>query len=389
MAQQESYRDESDRHSSGPRISRRTFIGKSGATVLAVGGAGSFLAACGGSGSKDVVVLTWGNPQTSDQLATGFKRATGLNLVAVPGANDADFYNKVVAGGSSEYDIVITNIGYVQKYVQKGLIERLDLSQFPNTSQLYPQFLTGESWKSYYLIQSPNLMWAVPHQWGSYGMTYLTSAYPSPPTSWHDLWKAPKGKVQMVNDPVAVPALALRLTGIPWDQVFSATPAQLDAAVALLRQLKPFQLPASNALTIDEFRTGETVIGLNFSIGFYYTINQAVHKNITGSTVPKEGIFGATDGQMLLKAAPHRANALKYINYNMGKEAQIIYWLTGNDGGTSNRLATEAILAMGGANRAGLLAVQGANPDLAATMVELAEPDSPAAWTNAWNQVIA
>jgi hypothetical protein len=87
-------------------LTRRRFIGLSGAAALSIGGIGNLLAAgCGGSSSEEVedkgkvVVLSWGDPQLASLIGKAFKKETRIELVMVPGANDNDFYNKVSLGG--------------------------------------------------------------------------------------------------------------------------------------------------------------------------------------------------------------------------------------------------------------------------------------------------
>jgi spermidine/putrescine transport system substrate-binding protein len=376
-------------------LTRRRFIGLSGSVALSIGGIGSFLAAGCGDGSSSeaeskgkVVVLSWGDPQLASLLGEAFKKETGIDLVMVPGEGDNDFYNKISLGGPGTYDCVHTNVGFVQKYVKSGLIEQLDVRNFPNSAQLYPQFLTDPRWKPYYLIDAPNKVWCMPHQWGSYGMTYLTNLNLTNPISWEEMWQVPKGKVLLQNDPIAGIGMTARLVGVPWKEVWSTTGPDLDKAVEKLKALKPFQLGSSNEQQINAYRTGNAVIGVTYSLGFAHLVNNAVGKTIAASIVPAEGMFGALDGVLLLKGAKNRANALKYINFQAGAVSQKIYW-DRYQGPTANRVATAEILHRGGDEEKLLLALRGNDPEFAASMVQLQDPENPKTWTDAWNQVIA
>jgi spermidine/putrescine transport system substrate-binding protein len=162
----------------------------------------------------------------------------------------------------------------------------------------------------------------------------------------------------------------------------------LDKAVEKLKALKPFQVPTSDQQRINAYRTGDGVIGLNYSLGFAQRVNEAAGKAIAASTVPVEGVFGALDGVLLLKGAKNRENALKYINFAASAVSQKIYWNL-YQGPTANRVATEEILHRGGDEEKLLLASRGNDPEFAASMIQLQNPKNPKAWTDAWNRVIA
>lgn len=376
------------------RLTRRTFIGRSGGVVLAIGGIGGFASAAraGVASSQresgEVVVLTWGDPNAARLRAEAFKEETGIALKMVPGTGDADFFNKIRAGGLGTYDVVISNVGFVPLYAKAGLIESLDLRQFPAAKELYPQFRTDLRFPN---LKAPNVAWAFPRQWGAYSMTYsLIDKYrpTTRPISWQELWKAPQGKVMLDGFYVTNLALAGRMLGIPWKDVFSIRGATLERAVDRLRELKPFLEATAQQSAIDAFRTKRTDVGMIFGLGFASTVNRKVGKTIARSVIPKEGVLGALDGIMLLKRAPNRRNALKFINFEGGKRVQLLMWDLYR-GPTANRAATEAIIGRGGLQRKLLLAQQGDQPDIAAAMIQLRNPDYPDAWNRAWDHVLA
>lgn len=379
-------------------LTRRQFIKTSGTAALAAGGGlmgGGALAGCSSgtkgtkptSGKGVVNVLTWGDPQKAKLLGAAFKEETGITLNMIPGQNDADFWNKIRYSGPGVYDTVVTNVGYVPLYEQAGLIEMLDLDSFPAADELYPEFRTD---MRFTYLKAANRSLVFPDQWGLYGMTYSTisSFKVTKPYSWEELWKAPKGAVMLDGSPVVDMAVTARMTGVPWDRVFSIKGRELDLVTQRLIDLKPFQVPASTDAQINDFRTKETVIGLVYSLGFANNIQTQVGKNIAQSVVPEEGAIGALDGQILLKGARNRGNALKFINFLGGKRAQTIFWDL-YKGPTVNKAATEAIIARGGIDGALIKAQGGDNPQIAAAMTEVRQPDDPSAWNLAWDRILA
>jgi spermidine/putrescine transport system substrate-binding protein len=378
---------------SGPLVTRRQFLGRSGAVALALGGG---LAGCsrrggrqGSGGQRDkgeVVVITWGGAEKA-RLADAFKEETGIRMRLVPGSDDADFYNKVKVGSGEQYDVVISNVGFVPLYERAGLIEVLDLKQFPAAHELYPEFRTDTRFE---YLKGPDRSLVFPNQWGAYSLTYSTivPSRPAEPVSWEELWRAPKGKVMLDGFYVTNIALAGRMSGVPWDGVFAMDGPALDEATQRLIDLKPFQLATAETVMVSAFRTRKATIGMLFSLGAATTINRKAGRDIARSVVPTEGVVGALDGQMLIKGARNRDNALEFINFLGGKRAQTIFWELYH-GPTANRAATEAIIARGGPDGELMKAQRGDEPKIAAALVQLRQPDHPEAWNQAWDRVLA
>lgn len=365
----------------GTGMRRRSFLAGAGAV------AATALAGCAStdSGAGEVVVVTWGDPEKSRRLGEAFKQETGITLRLVPGNDDADFFNKVRTGGQGQYDVVISNVGFAPIYEQAGLIETLNLKDFRSADQLYPQFRTD---RRFSYLKGPDRSLVFPNQWGVYGMTYATASPPGEPLSWQDLWRAPRGSVMLDGFYVTNIALAGRMVGKPWDRVFSLSGSDLDAAVRRLRQLKPFQLANAEDVAINSFLTKQTSIGMVNSLGFATMINRKAGKDVAVSAIPDEGVIGALDGQMLLRGARNRANALKFIDFCGSARAQEIFWDLYR-GPTANRVATEAVIAKGGPDAALMKQQQGDQPEIAAAMTQLRQPAHPSDWNDAWDQVLA
>lgn len=362
--------------------SRREFIAKAATITFAI-------AACGTPSSKkggEVVLITWADPQKAKRLGDAFKAKTGITMKMVPGDGDVDFFNKIKSGGGDQYDVVISNVGYAQTYEKNGMIETLDLGHFPSTKELYPAFRNDMRF-SY--LKGPDKSLVFPNEWGVYAMTYSKAAYKSAaPTSWDALWKAPHGKVVLDGSLVVNLGMTLRAMGMPWDQVLAAQGADLDKAVDRLRQLKPFLTSGSGQASIDAFRTEAAVIGQIFGLGFYKTVNDKIGQEVTGSVVPSEGAIGALDGQMLIKGARNRDNALELIDFIGGQKGQEILWDLYLQP-CANKAATEAIIGRGGSDATVMKVQEGDDPVVCAGLLQVRQPDHPEAWNQAWDRVLA
>jgi spermidine/putrescine-binding protein len=349
---------------------------------------GSIVGGCGGNRSKgEVVVITWAGADKAKLLGAAFEKKTGIKLRLIPGEGDADFYNKIKAGGGDQYDVVISNVGFTPLYRRAGLIELLDLNDFSAADELYPEFRTDMRFD---YLEAPNRAWAFPHQWGSYAMTYNTQVpfQPRKPISWEELWRAPRGRVMLDGFNVTNIALAGRMTGATWDEAFSLSGSALDEATQRLIDLKPFRLATAETTAINDFRSKRVVIGMIFSLGFGSTVNRKVGSEVARSVIPTEGVLGALDGVMLVKDARNRDNALEFIDFEGGRAAQTIFWDLYR-GPTANRVATEAIIDRGGLDAELMRAQHGDKPEIATQLVQLRQPDDAAAWDDAWDRVLA
>ena len=374
-----------------PRVNRRQFIGRSAGTALAVGGVGSLIAACGGgSGNGDggeVVVLTWGGAYIGPEVARGLKEKTGITLRPVAGESDSDFFTKVKAGGGSQYDVVIANVGFAKAYEQAGLIEPLAVADFTSTKDLYPQFTEDTRFPN---VLGNGKVLSFPNLWGSYAMCWNTEVdyQPSEPYSWKALWEAPRGRVQFHGNTSEVIVYAALAYGIPADRVFSLTGSELEQVEEYLIELKPFFLSASDETSQNGFRTQKAWIGSIFGLASDLLINERAGKRVTAAAIPEEGTFGALDGLQLVKGAKNRENALEFIDFFASHENQLEQWAL-NKYAPSNRRTVEAILRKGGEDATLIEALRADKPDIAASMIEIREPDDSAAWDAAWDRIRA
>jgi spermidine/putrescine transport system substrate-binding protein len=373
-------------------VTRRTFIGRSAGTALAVGGIGSFLSACGaGGGSSDeVVVMAWSVYLTAD-IQKAFHEATGLTLKAIPADDDQSMFTKLKAGGGSQYDIVFANCGWAPIYHKNGLTEVLDLSAIAASKELSPVFKEDTSFP--YIVE-PNKVLLYPNMWGAAAMIWNTteSWQPAQPYSWNDLWDAPKGKVILhgaAQDFLAMAGLAL---GVPREKIYSMNGATLERAAKHLADLKPFQIsPNSDAVTAGAIASGKAYAGFASSLGIGYKANkQFAHgKQVARTVIPKEGTLGWVDGPQLVKSAKNRKNALKFLEFWGGNEKNQSYLWDQYFFPQCNQKSTDRVVN-GGGEGARLARSLGADkPDIAQKLTFLAPPDDAEAWTRAYDGVVS
>jgi len=95
------------------------------------------------SAEGELQLFNWGD-YTSPELLEKFQAETGIKVTVTDYDSNDTALAKVEAGGGG-YDLVVPSANYVQIYVEKGLIQELDLSKLPNHANIAPEWL-DEKW---------------------------------------------------------------------------------------------------------------------------------------------------------------------------------------------------------------------------------------------------
>jgi len=376
-----------------PGFSRRTFIGRSAGLALSVGGLSSaFLAACGSSSSGgEVNVLSWISYVDPTIHKLWKQSHPDITFNGVAAASDQDMFTKIKAGGGGQYDIVFCNCGWAPTYHANKLTDAIDLTQFSNYKALYPEF--REDTKLPYVV-SPDKTLLYPNMWASLSMTWNTTVpyQPQQPYSWNDMWdkSIPADHVQLMGAGEDFLAMAGLSNGIPKEQVYAMKGAELNAAVAKLRKLKPYQInPNVNAQFRSAITSKKAWIGFTSDLSAGPLINTEAGKSIAKSVVPKEGTLGWVDGPQLVAGAKNKDNAHKFLDWWGANQPLLDYLWKAYRFAQTNQKQVEKIIAGGGSDAAFLLGIQGNKPQLATQIEFQRPPDNPQLWAAAYDQVSA
>lgn len=115
----------------------------------------------------ELQLFNWGD-YTNPELLKKFEAETGIKVTVTDyDANDTALA-KIEAGGGG-YDLVVPSANYIPIYVEKGLIQKLDLSRLSNHGNIAPEWM-DVAWDK-------GRNYSVPWQWGSTGMAVNTDAY--------------------------------------------------------------------------------------------------------------------------------------------------------------------------------------------------------------------
>ncbi len=230
------------------KLSRRAFL--KGGTAAA--GFAIVLAACGGSddavtvdttggdmaddgysrvintASGTLAMYTWGDYNDPDLVGALADSTLGVTMKVDYYASNEDLITKLAASnGNSGFDIVVPTGPYVPQMIEKGLIQKLDMSLIPNFSNLDPAY-TSQAW-------DPNNEYSVCKNWGSTGFFYDKTKITRKMETWQDFIDAcmneGSGNCAMIDTAPNFCGMWFWANGINWN---TQDAAQIDACEKFL-----------------------------------------------------------------------------------------------------------------------------------------------------------
>lgn len=230
-----------------------------------------------------------------------FTRRTGIHVNYDTYSSNEEMLAKLQAGASG-YDLIVASDYYVQILVKRQLIQEIDKRSLKNFSHLESEFTN--------LPFDPENKYSVPYLWGSGGIAYNRDRVNPPPRSFDDLLDERfRNRLVVVNDVRAVIGAALRSLGYSMNETDPERIAKAGEKVKRLAQLvKTFDSDSQKTLLLN----GEADAGIVW--GAEATLAARENPAIT-YVVPAEGCELYLDNMAIPRDAPHKTNALRFIDY--------------------------------------------------------------------------
>ena len=287
-------------------VTRRHFLAMTGlgaATALLAGSPRPLAAAEATGLGKKVTLATWPNyhdPQTFED----FTNIYGIEVhVSIIGSNEGTMRALEVGPG---WDIIVPTQYAIAPYVERGMLQKLDLSLIPNFDRaahlerhVAPAVIDG----AYY---------ALPKNAGTTGIAYNTSRL-SPVTNWRAFFDTAMTKASgrtIAHDyQLTTIGSALAALGHSFN---SCDAAELQAAETLLMQLKP-HLHSIDSDYQPAMRAGEAWLTMCWSNDAY----QLTQEGDIGFSLGSDGGEIWTDFFAIPTKAQNRRGAHALINHLM------------------------------------------------------------------------
>ena len=273
-----------------------------------------FLGSARGADDKELVVMTWGGqPYEAQKRAflDPFTEETGIKTIPVTVAGD--MYGRVAAqirANNVEWDIVWPDRDLMESAAQKGFVEPVDYSIVTDTDGMIPDSLNK---------------WGVGFEIVTFMVTYNTKTFPGDnhPKSWADFYDPEKFPGPRAVHNWGTPGWnfisALLADGVPLEDL---TPIDFDRAFKMLDKIKPHVrvwYPSGDkcvqAITEEEVVMAHTT--------------GARSRMARDMGAPTELLWNGAIYYLnfwsVVKGAPHREAAMRFLNFVCRPEQQAIY----------------------------------------------------------------
>lgn len=280
----------------------KKFIALAAAFIITAGALTGCNAASGGGENGQVIVYNWGE-YIDPEVIELFEEETGIEVVYDEYETNEIMYPKVEAG-AAEYDVVCPSDYMIQKMIDNDLLAELNFDNIPNSKNIDKEYF--EQSREF----DPENKYSIPYCVGTVGILYNKTMVDEPIDSWNILWDEKYADNILMQDSVRDAFMvALKKLGYSMN---STNEKELEQARDALIEQKPF----TQAYVIDQVR--DKMIGNEAAIGVIYS-GEAIYTQRENSdleyVIPKEGTNVWIDSWCVLKDAPNRENAEKFIDF--------------------------------------------------------------------------
>lgn len=274
--------------------------------MLSFGIMASLLAGCGADNSKPTLtVYNWGD-YIGENVIEAFEKEFDCNVNYEMFEQNEDMYTKLkMAKGT--YDVVVPSDYMIERMKSEDMLAELNMANIPNIEHISDYCLDRDFDKGN--------KYSVPYMWGTVGIIYNKTMVDGKITAWADLWdKKYEKNMFMMNSVRDSMGIALMLNGADMN---SRNDADIEAAKEKLIEQKPLVLAYTGDEIKDKMISGEAALAVCYSGDAITMIDQNPDLDYI---IPSEGSNVWFDNMCVLKDAPQKELAEKFINFMCSKE---------------------------------------------------------------------
>ena len=261
----------------------------------------ALVATAGMASAAELNIYNWGE-YINPEVLKAFEAETGIKVNLDTYGSNEEMLAKIQAGGTT-YDIVFPSVHMQDIMAKLDLLEKTDINKYEGFKNIDPSFLRAKS--------DPGGEYCLPYAWGSVGIFYNRKVLGKDVTGWKDLIETVKAKglkFTLLDDMREVLAVGLILNG---HKINSTDPAELQQAADTIIAMKPDVA----AFTYDErpmVQAGDVAAGHAF-VGAMIDI--FANEKDLGYVIPEEGATMYQEDICVLKTAPNKENAIKFLQF--------------------------------------------------------------------------
>ena len=249
-------------------------------------------------------IFMWTDNIPSD-VYTDFEKETGIKIIEDAISSNEEIYAKVKTSGGG-YDIVTPSLDYATIMMQEGLLAALDTTQMPNLTNIDPNIM------KHVLAIDTTHQYIMPFAFGPTIIAYDTTLVTNEVTGF-DIFSNPAyaNRMLLLNDMREVMGAALNYLGYAIDETNDIA---MQEVTALLNTWK------KNILRFDSdsfqlaYANGEVDIVHGYADSIVPNLTEEKKAN-TKFVIPSKGGMVWVDSFLVLKDAPNKEGAIKFINY--------------------------------------------------------------------------
>ena len=255
-------------------------------------------------------LYNWGdyiNPEVIDRFAKEFDVKVSLDTYST----NEEMLAKIQAGATG-YDLIWPSVHMNDIMLQLDLLERTDINQAEGFKNIDPAALRSK--------QDPKAEYCLPYAWGPVGIFYNKKVVGHDLTSWADLFEYAKnnpGKITLLDDLRETLGIGLIVDG---KSVNSRDPAEIKAAEEFILAQKP-NIAAFRYDVIPLIESGD-IAASHYYVGAVLYVNRRPDE--LGFVIPSEGATMYQENICMLKTAPNKENAKKFMEFMLRPEVSVL-----------------------------------------------------------------
>ena len=243
------------------------------------------------------------------ELLNKFSDETGIEVTMDTYDSNETLLANLKAGKLGSFDVAVPGDYMVSIMNSEGLLDEIQPGELSNMGNIQPQWMD--------VSFDPGRKYSIPYQWGSTSFSVSRDVFGGDIRTMGIIFDPPdelKGKINVLDSQGEVIAMASLYLGIPQ---CTSDRDQLQTLDELLQGAKENWASFNSDGAKDVLVSGDAAVGMIWN-GFGAKA-RAEGANIEYS-YPREGLVVWMDNVVLLKDAPNRENALKFMDFLLEPE---------------------------------------------------------------------
>lgn len=258
-------------------------------------------------------VLAWPGYADAD-VVKAFERRHGVRVELTVVASDEVLWQKVSTRAAADFDVFAVNTAELQRYIDRGLVQPVDLAAIANTRRQLPRFRDLAAIAG---LTRDGKAYGIPYAYAEMGLIYDRAQFAQPPDSIAALWDPRlRGRVLAYNGGSHNFSLAALSLGdaTPFRIAAAELPRTVDRLVALRRNVLGFYTQPEESVEL--FRSHRVaLLFANYGTQQLQLLKAAGAD--VGYVIPREGALAWLDCWVVTRGARDLALVNAWIDYTL------------------------------------------------------------------------